>query len=124
MEAREFGLPDDGSRYFWTAAGLLVRIYSRSLVRALRRRIKEAEETLEKLHRMTEFKKALAELCGIPCRHGFDALCLLDAEFAYVNKKGQHELHLLYGRSDYVFYLPSWVENYTFLRREENKITR
>jgi hypothetical protein len=28
--------PDDGSRYFWTAAGQLVRIYSRSLIKALR----------------------------------------------------------------------------------------
>lgn len=123
-EAREFGLPEDGSRYFWTAAGRLVRIYSKSLIRALRRRIKEAEEALEKLHRMPEFKKALAELCGLPCRHGFDALCLLDAEFAFRNKKGERELHLLYGCSDYIFSLPGWVADYVYLRREDNKITR
>ena len=124
MEAREFGLPEDGSRYFWTVAGRLVRIYSKSLIRALRRRIKEADEALEKLRRQPEFKKSLAILCDIPRRHGFDALCLLDAEFAFRDKKGQHELHLLYGISDYVFALPSWVEDYIFLRRDENTITR
>lgn len=122
--AEEFGGTKDGSRHFRTAAGRLVRIYSKSLIRALRKRIKEANEALEKLRRQPEFKKSLAILCDIPRRHGFDALCLLDAEFAFRDKKGQHELHLLYGISDYVFALPSWVEDYIFLRREENIITR
>lgn len=117
--AEEFGGTKDGSRHFRTAAGRLVRIYSKSLIRALRKRIKEAEEALDKLRKHPKFKIAIAKLCGIPYNNDSDILRLIDAEFTSFNINGHYELHLLYGSSDYIFSLPSWVENYKFLRRCE-----
>lgn len=123
-EAREFGFPKDGSRYFWTIHGRLVRLYSKSLIKALRSRIKEAEKALDKLHKSPEFKTALAKLCGITSQLGFDERSLLEAEFVFMNKKGQRKLHFLYEIYDYILALPSWVDNYIYLQREYNKITR
>lgn len=117
--AEEFGGTKDGSRYFSTAAGRLVRIYSKSLIRALRKRIKEAEEALDKLRKHPKFKIAIAKLCGIPYNNDSEILRLINAEFTSFNINGHYELHLLYGSSDYIFSLPSWVENYKFLRRCE-----